>query len=219
MLTNKAPYKLALAKSQGSFSRMISSFLPSLGWHKIKEWLCYNFGPVATKQHAVSMLIGQQQTSTETLQEYIKRFLDLLLKSSGLVLHQAKDLFHIIHFICHLCNNKLQHYVLGKNPTSVQNAITLVQRKDMELHIIEGLQCVDSGHEINNINNKQNDQNNMGSCHACSSPHLVRNCNESICNRCRPNLDNHTPAKCIRKRPLNRQQKSNPPYSNNSIRG
>ena len=58
----------------------------------------------------------------------------------------------------------------------------------------------------------------MGPCHACSCSHLVRDCSESICNRCRPNLDNHKPAKCIRKRPPNRQQKSNPPYDNNSIR-
>ena len=36
-LNNKDPYKLALAKSQGSFSRTISSFPPSMGWHKIKE--------------------------------------------------------------------------------------------------------------------------------------------------------------------------------------
>ena len=50
-LTNKNPYKLALTKSQGSFSRMISSFLSSIGWDKIKEWLCYNFSSVATKQH------------------------------------------------------------------------------------------------------------------------------------------------------------------------
>ena len=33
-LTNKDPYKLALAKSQGSCSRTISSFLPSMGWKK-----------------------------------------------------------------------------------------------------------------------------------------------------------------------------------------
>ena len=46
----------------------------------------------------------------------------------------------------------------------------------------------------------------MGPCHACNGPHLVKDCNESICNRCRPNLDNHTPAKCPRKRPTNRQQ-------------
>ena len=36
-LTNKDPYKLALAKSQGSFSRKISSFHPCMGWSKIKE--------------------------------------------------------------------------------------------------------------------------------------------------------------------------------------
>ena len=42
-----------------------------MGWHKIEEHLCYIFGTVATKQHVASMLIDQQQTATETLQEYI----------------------------------------------------------------------------------------------------------------------------------------------------
>ena len=93
-LMNKDPYKLALAKSQGSFSRMISSFPPSMGWNKIKRWLCYSFHSVATKQHVVSMLIDQQQTPTETLQEYIQRCSDLLLKSSSLLPHQAKDFTH-----------------------------------------------------------------------------------------------------------------------------
>ena len=115
--TNKDPYKLALAKCQGSFSRMISSFPPSIGWNKIKEWLHYNFSSVATKQHVGSMLIDQQQKPTETLQEYVKRFSDLLLKFSGLLWHQTKDLAHITHFICNLHDQKLHHYVLGKNPT------------------------------------------------------------------------------------------------------
>ena len=39
LLTNYNPYKLALANSKGSFSRTISSFLPSMAWHKIKEQL------------------------------------------------------------------------------------------------------------------------------------------------------------------------------------
>ena len=82
-LNNKDPYKLALAKFQGSFNRKISSFLPSMGWCKIKEQLHYNFGSVATKQHAASMLIDQQQKPSETLQEYVQTFSDLLLKSSG----------------------------------------------------------------------------------------------------------------------------------------
>ena len=86
-LTNKDPYKLVLAKSQGSFMRTINSFLYSLRWNNIKEWLYYNFGSIATKQHAVSMLIDQQQKPSETLQEYVHNFSDLLLKSSGLVLH------------------------------------------------------------------------------------------------------------------------------------
>ena len=94
----------------------------------------------------------------------------------------------------------------------------LAQKKDMELYFIEGLHNHDSEHEVNNIYNKQNDnQNNMGLCHACNGPHLIQDCNESTCNRCRPNLDNSTQAKCPRKRPPNRQQNSNPSYTNNSI--
>ena len=103
-LTNNNPYKLALAKSQASFSNAISSYLPILGCNKIKECLCYNFGSVATKQHAASMLIDQQQKPYETLQEYIQRFLDLLVKCSGLLPHQVKDMAHIRHFIRNLHN-------------------------------------------------------------------------------------------------------------------
>ena len=57
---------------------------------------------------------------------------------------------HITNLIRNLHNQKL-HYVLGKNPTSVKNAITLVQKNDAELKIIEGLHNHDLGHEIHNI--------------------------------------------------------------------
>ena len=56
--------------------------------------LLYNFGSVATKQCAASMLIDHQQRPSETLQEYTQKFSDPL-KSSGLLPHQAKDLAHI----------------------------------------------------------------------------------------------------------------------------
>ena len=59
------------------------------------------------------MFIDQQQTVTDTLQEYIQRFSDLLLKFSGFLPHQAKDL---AHFTCNLHNQIWQHYVLGKTP-------------------------------------------------------------------------------------------------------
>ena len=94
-----------------------------------------------------------------------------------------------------------------------------ITEKDAKLHIIEGLHSHNPGYRMNNINNKQNDnQNNMGPCHACSGLHLVGDRNESMCNRCRPNLDNHTPDKCLKKRAPKRQKKSNPPFNNNSIR-
>ena len=44
------------------------------------------------KQHVALMLTDQQETASETLQEYIQRFSDLLLKSSSLLLYKAKDL-------------------------------------------------------------------------------------------------------------------------------
>ena len=100
------------------------------------------------------MLIDPQQKPTETLQEYVQRFSDLLLKSSGILPHQAKALACPTHFIGNLHNQKLWHYALGKNPTSVQNAITLTQKKGAELCITEGLYKHDSGHEANNIYKK-----------------------------------------------------------------
>ena len=90
------------------------------------------------------MLIDPQQKPTGTLDES-ERFSDLLLKSNGLLLHQTKDLAHIMYFICNLHNQKLQHYVLGEKPISVQNAITLAEKKDAKLHVIEGLYNHDSG--------------------------------------------------------------------------
>ena len=45
----------------------------------------------------------------------------------------------------------------------------------------------------------------MGPCYACNGPYLVKDCEESICKRCKPNVDIHTPARCPRKRPPNRQ--------------
>ena len=91
-----------------------------MAWNKIKGQLHYNFSTVATKQHVVSMLIDQQQTPSETLQEYVQKFSHPLIISSSLLLHQAQDLAHKTHFICNLHNQSLHHYVLGKNPTSVQ---------------------------------------------------------------------------------------------------
>ena len=191
-----------------------------MGWNKIKEQVHYNFDSVATKQHVASMLIDQQHKLSETLQEYVKQISDLLLQSSGFLLHQAEDLAHITHFICNLHNQKLLHYVLGKNPTSVQNAITLVQKKDAELCIIDGLHNHDPGHKVNNNYSKQNEnQNNMGPCHGCNGLHLIQDCESSICKSCKPQLGSHTPARCPRKRPLSIQQKKNKSsHTNNNTR-
>ena len=130
--------------------------------------------------------------------------------------NQTKDLAHITHFIRNVHNKKL-HYILGKNPTSVQNAITLAQKKDVELRIIEGLHNHDSGHKINNIYTKHNEKPiNIGSCNTCNGPHLVKNCDKSICSRCKPNLDKHTSARCPRKCPFSKQQSSSTSYNNDN---
>ena len=133
------------------------------------------------------------------MQEYIQRFSDLLLKSSGLLPHHAKDLAHITCFIRNLHNQKL-HYILGKNPISVQNTITLGQKKDTELKIIQGLHNHDLSHEINNIYPSQIDKpNKIGPCHAYNGPPFIKDCDETMRLRCKPNLDNHMSSKCPRK--------------------
>ena len=98
------------------------------------------------------MLTDQLLKPSETLHEYVQRFADLLLKSSRLLLHQAKDLAHITHFRQNLHNQKLKNYVLGKN------TITLALKKDAELKIINGLHNHDSGYEINSIYPKHNNK-------------------------------------------------------------
>ena len=129
------------------------------------------------------LLIDQQQKLTETLQEYVQRYLDLLLRSSGLLPHQAKDLAHIAHYIRNLHNQKLQHYILGENPMSVQNAISLAQMKDAELKIIEGLNNHEVDHKIHNITLNQKDKptSPSGPCHACNGPYFIKDCDEAIC--------------------------------------
>ena len=83
---------------------------------------------------------------------------------------------HITHFIRNLDNQKLQHYILGKNSTSAQNTIiTLAQKKDAELKIIERLHNHDVGHEINNIYPGWNDKSKtIGPCHICNGPHFIK---------------------------------------------
>ena len=63
------------------------------------------------------------------------------IKSSSLPPHQAKELANTIHSIHNLHVQNLKHYILGKNPTSFQNAIRLAKKKkkkNAELPIIEG---------------------------------------------------------------------------------
>ena len=177
-----------------------------MGWNKIKEWLCYNFSSVATKQHVASVLTDQQQKPTETARICTKSFGPTQIQQS--LPHQAKDLAHITHFICNLLNQKLQHYMFGKNPTSVQNAIMLEQKRMWNYSLFKAYIIMIQDTKLTTfIINKNDNQNNMGPCHVCNCPHLVKDCEESICKRCKPNLDSHTPARCPRKSTSNRQQK------------
>ena len=65
--------------------------------------------------------------------------------------------------------NQAAYYGIRVNIWLIQDAITLVQKKDAELCIIEGLHDHDPRHEVNNIYNKQNEnQNNMWSFSACN---------------------------------------------------
>ena len=104
--------------------------------------------------------------------------------------------------------------MLGKDPTSVQNAITLAQKKDAELHIIEGSHNHDPEHEVYSISNKyyQNQNSDTGPCHGCSGPYL-KDCEIWVHKRCKPNLDNYVPARCPKRKPPTKQQWLNPSYN------
>ena len=99
---------------------------------------------------------------------------------------------------------------------SVQNAISLAQKKDAELKLFEGLHKAD--HKINNITLKKKDKptNPTGPCHACNGPHFIKDCDKVICLRCKPNLNNHSPAKCPRKHPSSHAMNNNSPYRHNT---
>ena len=62
------------------------------------------------------------------------------------------------------------------------------------------------------ISNKQyqNQNSNTGSCHGCSGPHLIKDYEDSVCKRCKPNLDDQASARYPRRRPPSKQQKLNP---------
>ena len=97
----------------------------------------------------------------------------------------------------------------------MQNAITLAQKEDAELCIIEGIHNLDPEHEINNISNTQyKDQNsNTGPCHGCNGLHLTKDCKNSVCKKCKPILDNDVPARCPRRKSPTKQQWLNPLYN------
>ena len=102
----------------------------------------------------------------------------------------------------------------------MQHTIILAQKKDVELCIIEGLHNHDRVHENNHIcNNQYQSQNsNPGLCHGCSGPHLVRECKNSVCKRCKPNLDSHVPARCPSRKTPAKQQWLNSLFSNSPHR-
>ena len=105
--------------------------------------------------------------------------------------------------------------MLGKIPSSVQNAITLAQKKDTELCMIQGLHNHDPKHKINYISSiKQYHSKSSGPrpCHGCNGPHLIRDCENSVCKKCKLNADNHVPARCPNRKPPAKQQQLTDQY-------
>ena len=78
-----------------------------------------------------SLLIDLQKPS-EILQEYVQRLFRHTTQIQQLTTTSGNNLVHITHFICNLHNQKLQHYMLGKNHTINQNVIMLAQKRDVE---------------------------------------------------------------------------------------
>ena len=80
----------------------------------------------------------------------------------------------------------------------------LVQKKDTELKIIEGLHSNDLDQEVHNIHRSQTDKpTNPGTCHTCNGPHFIKVCDDTICLKYKPNLNNHILSKCPRRHPSN----------------
>ena len=78
--------------------------------------------------------------------------------------------------------------------------MTMAQKKDTELKIIESLHNHDLGHEIHNIHAGWNDNpSKLRPCHTCNGPHFIKDCDKTMCLMCKPNDDDHTPSKCPRK--------------------
>ena len=101
---------------------------------------------------------------------------------------------------------------------SVQNVISLAQKKDAELKIIEGLHNHEAGHKIHNISLNQKDKSTSppGPCHDCNGLHFIKDCDKAICFRCKPNLNNHSPAKCPKKCHSNCPINNNLPHRHNT---
>ena len=70
---------------------------------------------------------------------------------------------------------------------------------------------------MNTLYPVQNDKsNNIGPDHACSGPHFIKDCDVTMCLRCKLNFNNHMPSKCPRKCHLIRQLGHNNFNNNNN---
>ena len=68
-----------------------------------------------------------------------------------------------------------------------------MQKRDTELKIIEGSHSNDLDHEVHNINLSQTDKPiNPGPCHTCNGLPFIKDCNNMICLKCKPNLNKHS---------------------------
>ena len=83
-----------------------------------------------------------------------------------------------------------------------------------------GLNNHDLGHEINKIYLSQNDKSNKtGPWHTCNGPHFIKDYDETVCLRFKPNLNYHKPSKCLGKCHPNKQLSHNTFNNSNIVNG
>ena len=120
--------------------------------------------------------------------------------------HIKQRTWHTLHILVEIYINRNTTIHVRQKSYISPKCHYISTEKGCRTEIIEGLHNHDLGNEINNIypgwNNKSN---NIGPCHACNGPHFVKDCDETMCLRCKPNFDHCTLSKCPRKCHPNKQ--------------
>ena len=78
-----------------------------------KQKLCQVLCPVATKVHAATQIHSRPQAANELLQEYIPRFTDLVIHSTGTEPTSGTCQVTIILCIRHLFDKEIKKQVTG----------------------------------------------------------------------------------------------------------